>query len=114
MNLTFQRGCRQFYCLFPFLKLINEPFSPLKKVFLFNYLNFSPQAVRLSATLALASCSAEHPSIPLQQLKLGQGLELLSEGAVSTPFLPAPVLAAVEQKGDGKKETPHKQAKLFV
>lgn len=67
-----------------------------QKVFVFNYFNFPPQAVRLSAALASASCSAEHPSIPSHQLQLGRGLELLSEGVDSTSFLPAPVLTGVK------------------
>lgn len=68
-----------------FISLVDQPaiLAPKKKVFLFNYLNFPPRAVRLSATLAPASCSAEHPSVPPQQLQLGRGLELLSEGADS-------------------------------
>ena len=75
------------YCLFSFLKLINEPFYPPQKEFLFNYLNFPPQAVCLSAASASASCSAELPSISPRQLQVGPGLELLSGGADSTSLL---------------------------
>ena len=49
---------------FHFLSWSTNPFSAQKKkrVFLFNYVNFPPQAVGLSAALASASCSAEHLS----------------------------------------------------
>ncbi len=90
-----------------------------QKVFLFNYLNFPPQAVCLSATLASASCSAEHPSIPSQQLKLGRGLELLSEGVDSTSFLSLSQFwlelnSLLGQKRETQKERNSKQTSQVV
>lgn len=96
-----------------FISLVDQPaiLAPKKKVFLFNYLNFPPRAVRLSATLAPASCSAEHPSVPPQQLQLGRGLELLSEGADSAS--PPPPRLHCTQTPSWAQGEGSKQAQLF-
>lgn len=123
LMMTSQRfhGGRFIVC-FHFLSWsTSHSFPPKKNYFFLIISTFPPRAVRLSATLAPASCSAEHPSIPFPgKLQLGRGLELLSEGADSAAFLPAPVLTGVklppgprERARLGEKERNKQAEELF-
>lgn len=85
---TLAQQSTPFHCLFSFLKLINEPFLPLlKKYFFFNYLNFPPRAVCLSATSASASCSADHPPSLRSNLNLAEASNFSPRGLTALCFL---------------------------